>query len=51
MELLDLNYSNPGTKTIEADLFQAMIQSGAISKDNSDDMKKVCIPLIVGHDQ
>ncbi|KAF9922695.1 tRNA pseudouridine synthase 1 [Linnemannia zychae] len=32
---------NPGVKTIEGDLFKAMIEAGAVSKDNADDIKKV----------
>ncbi|RKP23655.1 pseudouridine synthase, partial [Syncephalis pseudoplumigaleata] len=32
---------NPGAKTIEGDLFQAMVAAGAISRDNADDPKKV----------
>jgi hypothetical protein len=32
---------NPGAKTIEGDLFQAMIAAGAVSRDNADDPKKV----------
>ncbi|KAG0206613.1 tRNA pseudouridine synthase 1 [Mortierella sp. GBA30] len=32
---------NPNAKTIEGDLFKAMVQAGAVSKDNSDDIKKV----------
>ncbi|KAF9296980.1 tRNA pseudouridine synthase 1 [Linnemannia elongata] len=32
---------NPGAKTIEGDLFKAMVEAGAVSKDNADDIKKV----------
>ncbi|KAF9356898.1 tRNA pseudouridine synthase 1 [Mortierella sp. AD094] len=32
---------NPNAKTIEGELFKAMVQAGAVSKDNSDDIKKV----------
>ncbi|CAG8464711.1 11324_t:CDS:2 [Ambispora leptoticha] len=32
---------NPGAKTIEEELFKAFVAAGAISKDNSDDPKKV----------
>ncbi|KAK7207409.1 tRNA pseudouridine synthase A [Myxozyma melibiosi] len=32
---------NPPQKTIEGDLFDALVKAGAISKDNSDDPKKV----------
>ncbi|KAF9437808.1 tRNA pseudouridine synthase 1 [Entomortierella beljakovae] len=32
---------NPNAKTIEGDLFKAMVEAGAVSKDNSDDIKKV----------
>lgn len=32
--------NNPDVKTIEADLFQAFVAAGAISKDNSNDLKK-----------
>lgn len=32
--------ANPPQKTIEGDLFQAFVQAGAISKDNSNDPKK-----------
>ena len=32
--------SNPNAKTIEGDLFKAMVSAGAVSKDNSDDIKK-----------
>ncbi|CAI2173813.1 17697_t:CDS:10 [Funneliformis geosporum] len=32
---------NPNAKTIEEDLFKAFVASGAVSKDNSDDPKKV----------
>lgn len=32
---------NPPAKTIEGDLFDAFVKTGAISKDNSDDPKKV----------
>ncbi|KAF9421930.1 tRNA pseudouridine synthase 1 [Podila epigama] len=32
---------NPGAKTIEGDLFKAMIKAGAVSKQNADDIKKV----------
>ncbi|KAG0043197.1 tRNA pseudouridine synthase 1 [Gryganskiella cystojenkinii] len=32
---------NPNAKTIEGDLFKAMIEAGAVSKDNADDIKKV----------
>ncbi|KAG0168110.1 tRNA pseudouridine synthase 1 [Apophysomyces sp. BC1021] len=32
---------NPNVKTIESELFTAMCEAGAISKDNSDDTKKV----------
>ena len=34
---------NPGAKTIEGDLFKAMVEAGAVSKDNADDIKKVRI--------
>lgn len=34
---------NPGAKTIEGDLFKAMVEAGAVSKDNADDIKKVCM--------
>lgn len=34
--------SNPSAKTIEGDLFKAMVKAGAVSKDNADDIKKVC---------
>ena len=40
-----MDYSNPNAKTIEGDLFKAMVQAGAVSKDNSDDIKKVRIQL------
>ncbi|RKP07299.1 pseudouridine synthase, partial [Thamnocephalis sphaerospora] len=32
---------NPGAKTIEGDLFAALVAAGAVSKDNADDPKKV----------
>ncbi|KAG0040014.1 tRNA pseudouridine synthase 1 [Podila clonocystis] len=32
---------NPSAKTIEGDLFKAMVKAGAVSKDNADDIKKV----------
>ncbi|KAF9112764.1 tRNA pseudouridine synthase 1 [Mortierella sp. AM989] len=32
---------NPNAKTIEGELFKAMVAAGAVSKDNSDDIKKV----------
>ncbi|KAI9291266.1 pseudouridine synthase [Neoconidiobolus thromboides FSU 785] len=32
---------NPGAKTIEQDLFDALCKIGAVSKDNSDDIRKV----------
>ncbi|KAF9186336.1 tRNA pseudouridine synthase 1 [Haplosporangium sp. Z 767] len=32
---------NQNAKTIEGELFKAMIQAGAVSKDNSDDIKKI----------
>ncbi|KAF9960146.1 tRNA pseudouridine synthase 1 [Mortierella alpina] len=32
---------NPNAKTIEGELFKAMVQAGAVSKDNADDIKKV----------
>ncbi|CAG8563258.1 9900_t:CDS:10 [Paraglomus occultum] len=32
---------NPNAKTIEGDLFKAFVAAGAVSKDNSDDPKKV----------
>lgn len=32
--------NNPDVKTIEGDLFQAFVKSGAISAENSDDLKK-----------
>ncbi|KAI9594963.1 pseudouridine synthase [Syncephalis fuscata] len=32
---------NPGAKTIEGDLFRAMIEAGAVSRDNADDHKKI----------
>lgn len=31
---------NPPSKTIEGDIFQALIEAGAISKNNSNDLKK-----------
>ncbi|GME71052.1 unnamed protein product [[Candida] boidinii] len=31
---------NEGAKTIEGDLFEAMVKAGAISRDNSNDLKK-----------
>ncbi|CDK27654.1 unnamed protein product [Kuraishia capsulata CBS 1993] len=31
---------NPGTKTIEYELFEAFVKTGAISRDNSNDLKK-----------
>ncbi|KAG0253695.1 tRNA pseudouridine synthase 1 [Mortierella polycephala] len=34
---------NQNAKTIEGELFKAMVQAGAVSKDNSDDIKKVRI--------
>ncbi|KAI9269058.1 pseudouridine synthase [Phascolomyces articulosus] len=34
---------NPGAKTIEDDIFQALCKAGAISKANSDDPKKVSV--------
>lgn len=34
--------SNPSAKTIEGDLFKALVKAGAVSKDNADDIKKVC---------
>lgn len=37
--------SNENAKTIEGDLFKAMVQAGAVSKDNADDIKKVTRPL------
>lgn len=33
--------SNRNAKTIEEDLFKAFVAAGAVSKDNSDDPKKV----------
>ncbi|KAF9098427.1 tRNA pseudouridine synthase 1 [Mortierella sp. AD031] len=32
---------NPNAKTIEGELFKAMVEAGAVSKDNADDIKKV----------
>ncbi|KAF9583369.1 tRNA pseudouridine synthase 1 [Lunasporangiospora selenospora] len=32
---------NPNAKTIEGELFKAMVQAGAVSKENSDDIKKI----------
>ncbi|KAG0349237.1 tRNA pseudouridine synthase 1 [Podila humilis] len=32
---------NPGAKSIEGELFKAMVKAGAVSKDNADDIKKV----------
>ncbi|KAF9306785.1 tRNA pseudouridine synthase 1 [Mortierella antarctica] len=32
---------NPSAKTIEGDLFKALVKAGAVSKDNADDIKKV----------
>lgn len=32
---------NPGAKTIEGDLFNALVRVGAVSEDNADDPKKV----------
>ncbi|KAI1317795.1 tRNA pseudouridine synthase 1 [Mortierella claussenii] len=40
---------NPNAKTIEGDLFKAMVQAGAVSKDNADDIKKVQIFEAVCH--
>ncbi|KAG0290561.1 tRNA pseudouridine synthase 1 [Dissophora globulifera] len=37
---------NPNAKTIEGDLFKAMVSAGAVSKDNSDDIKKAS-PLTI----
>ncbi|KAF9949078.1 tRNA pseudouridine synthase 1, partial [Modicella reniformis] len=34
---------NENAKTIEGELFKAMIKAGAVSKDNSDDIKKVSL--------
>ena len=34
-------YSNPDCHSIENEIFQAMVKANAISKDNSDDPKKV----------
>ncbi|CAG8530265.1 8937_t:CDS:10 [Paraglomus brasilianum] len=34
---------NPNAKTIEGDLFKAFVAAGAVSKDNSDDPKKVSL--------
>ncbi|KAJ1968556.1 tRNA pseudouridine synthase 1 [Dispira parvispora] len=34
---------NPGSKTIEGELFQALIKAGAVSQDNADDHKKVSL--------
>ncbi|ORY99674.1 pseudouridine synthase [Lobosporangium transversale] len=35
--------ANHNVKTIEGDLFKALVQAGAISKDNADDIKKVSL--------
>ncbi|KAJ1978947.1 tRNA pseudouridine synthase 1 [Dimargaris verticillata] len=32
---------NPGSKTIEGDLYQALVAAGAVSQDNANDVKKV----------
>ena len=42
-----MKYSNPGAKTIEDDIFQALCKAGAVSKANADDPKKV-IKLLSG---
>ncbi|KAG0220952.1 tRNA pseudouridine synthase 1 [Mortierella sp. GBA43] len=34
---------NENAKTIEGELFKAMVKAGAVSKDNSDDIKKVSL--------
>ncbi|KAJ1655349.1 tRNA pseudouridine synthase 1 [Dispira simplex] len=34
---------NPGSKTIEGELFQALVKAGAVSQDNADDHKKVSL--------
>jgi tRNA pseudouridine38-40 synthase len=34
-------YSQTSAKTIEGELFQALVKAGAISQDNADDAKKV----------
>lgn len=38
---------NPPLKTIEGDLFDALVKAGAISKDNSNDPKKVSLSHIL----
>lgn len=35
------DFRNPNAKSIEDDVFKALCKAGAISKDNSDDPKKV----------
>ena len=35
------NNSNPGAKTIEGDLWKALVEAKAVSKDNAEDPKKV----------
>lgn len=36
-------HRNPNAKTIEGELFKAMVAADAVSKDNADDIKKVLL--------